>query len=279
MRFSFLKSKKHLYVFLILALIFVALSAIYLFVKPAPQTFYLAEDIINKNQEFSRLLVDLLQKRIDRVITLGNLYLEENKISDLARDGEWEQAILNLRPILEEEPSINRIFLVDQDGIPKGDFPPLPYKVESFAFRDWYKGTIAKKSPYVSEVYKRAAEPRINVIAVAFPLKSNDSIIGVLGLQLAADTWLSWIKEVKITPESVIFVIDKNGHVVAHPDIDPQAEIVDYSSEPDVKNLLQGRASTEFIIDPELGSFISSYKWIPEHQIGIIARVPIKVNQ
>lgn len=275
MRFSFLKSKK----ILIYTLIFTVFIAIYLFIKPAPQTFYLAEEIIDKNQEFCELSAELLQKNIDRIIILGNLYLDQHKISDLIKNDNWEQAIQSLKGILDDESSIGRIFLVDSEGIPKADYPPLPYTEQSFAFRDWYKGVMAKKSVYISEVYKRSAEPKLNVIAVAFPIKDNDSIIGIFGIQVTVDTWLAWVNEVRITPESTIFVVDKNGYVVAHPDISSQADIVDYSSQPDVKNLLQGKASTEFIIDPEIGSFISSYKWIHGYSMGVVVRVPIKVNQ
>src|SRR6185503_10152571 len=66
----------------------------------------------------------------------------------------------------------------------------------SFAFRDWYRGVSTLGQTYVSEVYLRAAAPKIDIVSVTTPIFGPDGktlgylvgqhTIAALATQLAA---------------------------------------------------------------------------------------------
>jgi len=112
------------------------------------------------------------------------------RFRQLASEGHWVQAIEILKDVPKDFPFVDRIFLADAAGTLVADMPALRgIKGKSFAYRDWYQGVSANWKPYISDVYQRTAEPRFNVVALAFPIKApqTEKISGILVLQVQLD--------------------------------------------------------------------------------------------
>jgi|GEM_PF-1069935 len=91
---------------------------------------------------------------------------------------------------------------------------------EGFWHRDWYSGAMNTKDTYVSEAYMSASimEP---VIAISSPIMDeaneiNGILIGTLKLTLLSEV----MSDLKFSESSINLIFDKNGHLVAHSDID-----------------------------------------------------------
>lgn len=121
----------------------------------------------------------------------------------------------------------------------------------NFAFRDWYQGVSRAWQPYISKVYKRAAEPQLNVIAIAMPIKASDqTVIGILVLQARLDILFEWSRGISVGPGGFTYFVDRQGQLAAHPNFPLQGEIVNFSKISSVKHVLKGEKGVQIDHSP-----------------------------
>ncbi len=237
----------------------------------------LTDATLSRRQAIAYLTAATLKGNLDRLIDIGTSLATRVRFRQLIGEGKWDEAVKILRSIPKDFPFIDRLFLSDVNGTLTADTPELPeVRGKNFAARDWYRGVSSQWAPYISEVYKRAAEPRLNVVAVAIPIKSEDQkILGILVLQVRLDTFFGWTKGIDVGPLGFAYFVDKKGHVAAHPKFSPQGEIVDYSKVPAVEKVLQGKRGVEIAFNPvEKEERIAAYEPVPDYGWGVIAQQP-----
>lgn len=198
------------------------------------------------------LAATLVQERLDRVIDLGNLIVNDTHFKDSVTTNDWETALADVARLPQTYDFIDRVFLADVNGILQVDFPELPGGVRGrdFSNRDWYKGVRENWQPYISEVYKRSAIPQENVIAAAFPIFSTQQeTVGILVIQVSLETFRNWTNNVVTNDASMAYIIDQSGQVVAKPGDNSHETIVNISDKPEVKKLLAGETNLEIIDD------------------------------
>jgi signal transduction histidine kinase len=169
------------------------------------------------------------------------------------------------------------LFLADPAGTLIVDIPELPgVRGKNFAYRDWYRGMIRNWLPYVSNVYQRAAEPRYNVIAISVPIKAdNQSILGILVLQLRLDVLVEWIKAIDVGPSGFVYVVDRQGHIAAHPTFAAGGEPFDFSAVPAVRKALNGERGIEVAWNSiEKGERIVAYEPVAEYSWAVFVQQP-----
>lgn len=132
------------------------------------------------------------------------------------------------------------------------DIPELPgVRGKNFSDRDWYKGVSHGWEPYVSNVYTRYAQPQLNVVATAIPIKGdNREVLGILVLQIKLNTLLDWIKGIDIGPGGQVYVVDRKGMLAAHSTVPLQEKLVDFSTVPVVERTLRGERGIEVLFNP-----------------------------
>jgi PAS domain S-box-containing protein len=237
----------------------------------------LTDATLSRRQAIAYLTAATLKGNLDRLIDIGTSLATRVRFRQLIGEGKWDEAVKILRGIPKDFPFIDRLILSDLNGTLMADTPELPeVRGKNFAARDWYRGVSSRWEPYISEVYKRAAEPRLNVVAVAVPIKIEDQkIIGILVLQVRLDTLFEWTKGIDVGPLGFAYFVDKKGHVAAHPGFSPQGEITDYSKVPVVEKVLQGKRGVEIAINPvEKEERIAAYEPVPDYGWGVIAQQP-----
>src|ERR1035437_1521168 len=206
-----------------------------------------------RSESLATLSALLIQERLDRIVDIGTLLASRVQFQQFAEEGKWQEAIATLQ-IPPEFTFIERLFLTDKGGVLRADAPHQPNIVgRSFAERDWYKGVSQNWEPYVSEVYKRATEPKYNVVAVAIPIKASSSAgsknkaSGILVLEIKLDAFLEWTKEITLNGNGFIYITDRRGYVIAYPRFNLQEDLVDFSSTPSVKKALLGLSGVEIL--------------------------------
>ena len=233
---------------------------------------------LSRRQVIAYLAAATLKEKLDRLIDIGISLATRVRFRQLVGQGKWIEAVEILRTVPKDFSFIDRIFLTDPSGTLIADTPELPdVRGKNFASRDWYQGISNKWEPYVSEVYKRAAEPRLNVIAIAAPIKGeNQKVIGILVLQVRLDTLFEWTKNVEVGPSGFVYFVDRRGHVAAHPGVPSQSEIVDYSSVPAVQKVLRGEKGVEIAFNPiENEERVAAYHPISGYGWGVIVQQPV----
>src|SRR6185369_12582996 len=145
-----------------------------------------------------------LSEKLARLVDIGVSVTAQARFRQLVAAGHWDDAIESLRDVPRDLPVIDRVFLVSAEGTLMADTPGLEgVRGQNLAHRDWYEEISRGKPLYVSRVYTRTAEPRLNVLAVAVPIPTErGAVAGILGLQVRLDSsFFAWTKEIDVGPE------------------------------------------------------------------------------
>src|SRR5262249_19740155 len=153
-------------------------------------------------------------------------------------------------------------------GMLMADTPAMPgVRDRNLSLRDkmnaklWYEGVRYRWEPYISEVYRSAAEPPHNVIGIAIPIKDEDQkIIGILTLQVLIDRLMTLGKNIEANSSEDVYFVDKKGHISDYNKFLNQTALISFSSMSAVKKVLQGRRGVENLFNPmENEEFIVAY--------------------
>jgi PAS domain S-box-containing protein len=231
-----------------------------------------------RRQSLAYLAATTLKQRLDHLKDIGVALATRVRFRQLIGEGKWNEAAEILRHVPKDFPFIERLFLTDPAGTLMVDVPELPgVRGRNFAFRDWYKGVRQNWLPYVSDIYKRAAAPEYNVIAISIPVKAEDqTIIAVLVLQLRLNALLQWAQDLDVGRSGFVYVVDRQGHGVAPLGSAAENEMVDLSGVPAVQKALNGERGIETAWNPvEKEHRLAAYEPVPGYGWGVIIQQPV----
>lgn len=116
-----------------------------------------------------------------------------------------------------------------------------------------------------------------SVVVVAAPIKSvAGTPIGILVLTIKLDTIINWSKEIAVGGEGFIYIVDANDHLVAHPSLTSESDIVDYSLVPAVRKLRNGEKGVEILSNPiDDARRVSAYQKVPKWAWGVVVVEPV----
>ncbi|MEX2382079.1 MAG: ATP-binding protein [Opitutales bacterium] len=205
------------------------------------------------NLSAAMVAADLVGEDLQRSLRLNRSLAESSDFIQAVERRSEEEVRTRLRSVLLLYPLMDRAFVTDSEGTLWSDYPPAPESLgRNFAHRDWYIGMSREWEPYISEVYKRHAEPQVLVVAVAVPVHNEDrQVIGALVSQYSLDGISEGLRQVKLGESGTVFLLDPNGVVAAHPELDLRERVVRaYSSLEPVQLALEGRSHTAEYRDP-----------------------------
>ncbi len=237
----------------------------------------LTDLVLSRRQALVYLAASTLKADFDRLKDIAISLATRVRFRQLIGEGRWDEAVQILEAVPKDFPFIDRVFLADPSGTLMADSPALPLvRGRNFSHRDWYQGVLRSWEPYVSEVYRRAAEPRINVFAVAVPIRSEDSrVVGILVLQIRVSVLLAWTRDVDTGPGGLLYLVDRKGHLAVHPRHDPDGEILDYSGVEAVRKALRGVRRIEILRSQEdAQEHVYSYQPVPGYGWAVISAQP-----
>lgn len=184
--------------------------------------------LIQQRMFGARLAAAVVASELNRIRVFGAWYSQSPGIRSLVSGERWETLSEDMDRVVENLPSLVRLFASDDQGRLWADSPRKPaVHGMDFSHRDWFKGAMEKQGAYLSHAYRRTAEPRIQVASMAFPVHDQDGdTTGIVVFQLSLDTILSWAANATlegserfrfIDQHDQIFGFDEDtGHVVVH---------------------------------------------------------------
>ena len=235
----------------------------------------------SRRTSLSYLAAITLTEKLDRVTDVGVSLATRLRFRDLVTQGNWAEAVKIMASVPKDFPGIDRIFLSDLSGRLMADIPEVPaLHGRDFSFRDWYKGVSAGWKPYVSQVYKRAAAPQIDVVAAAIPIKSQaGDLVGILVLQVKLESFFAWLKEIDFGPQGQLYVVDRTGTLAFYPNLPPQGEPLSLAGFPLVQKVLAGGRGVEIAKDPLNGADnVAAFEPLAKYGWGVVAEQPVETT-
>ncbi|WP_458414760.1 diguanylate cyclase [Schinkia sp. CFF1] len=136
---------------------------------------------------------------------------------------------------------------------------------------------IKNKKPFISDPY--LAQTGNLVVLISYPIfDDNGNYKGVVDgtIYLQSDNSLKKIlNQDEFLDESSIFVVDRTGRIIYHPD--PSRINESLANHPLVKNVLQGKSGSAQIISTKGNEYFTGYAYVENTGWGIIAQTPTSV--
>ena len=190
-------------------------------------------------------------------------------------EGDQQMVDRNLTQAHSLSPDFVFLSAYDLHGTMRAIYPPQPTMLsQNFAYRDWYKGVARQWNPYVSEVYQTAVAPYQLVVAIAVPVRDDaGKPMGILMAPHALDTMSQELVETKLEGGWTISLVDQNGHLSAHPNIDSYAAAVDLSGYEPVKQLRASQSGQGTFVRNG-NSFFARYEPVQPYGWGVLVEQP-----
>ncbi len=240
-----------------------------------PYSHSLGEQIEAGNLATAREVSYLVEEHFNWSIKVGSYFVSTPMLVYSVENRDIGGVSERLALLLASVPDIDRAYITTPEGILWVDYPPNPEVWgKNLSYRDWYKGVSRGWQPYVSEVYMRETlEPRY-VVSVAIPVRNESRVIGIVVMQHRLETIQKWVAPVRLGKTGIIYIVDKNGRIVAHPWEDPR-QPPNYSSIPIVGKVLHGGEGVEEVYSPfENEKMLSAYVPVRSMGMGVIAQQP-----
>ncbi|HAO11853.1 MAG TPA: serine/threonine protein phosphatase [Planktothrix sp. UBA8407] len=104
-------------------------------------------------------------------------------------------------------------YLLNDQGDPKKIITTEEYLYKK---DEWYSDAVAAGKPIWSEIYQWGDRPEVISIASSYPIYDQQKkLVGVIGIDLILTQISNFLNQLKVTPGSKIFIVERNGLIVA----------------------------------------------------------------
>ncbi len=133
-----------------------------------------------------------------------------------AKEKSPSKAIKHLTNLIDNNPTIDRVFITDAQGTLWVNFPVDEQSHgKNFRYQDWYGGVSREWRPYVSDLYKRLIGAKDLAVAYCLPIQDEkDTVIGILGASQAVRVLAQLIQRVDPNPPPHITLLDQRGNII-----------------------------------------------------------------
>ncbi len=179
----------------------------------------LQNEAVEQNRSEATLAAQAVKSHFDWTLRYVESFAQRLALADAAAARDVPAARAHLREMVDRSGCLDRAFLTDATGVEWCDAPEDPSVLgRSFAQRDWFQGASHTGRPYLSEVYRRAAEPRRFVVAAAAPVRAlAGDVVGYLVGQQSLRDVARPVEDAHSGSEGSIRLVDPRGHVAVEP--------------------------------------------------------------
>ncbi|AUH73443.1 adenylate/guanylate cyclase domain-containing protein [Legionella sainthelensi] len=210
-------------------------------------------DIINSNKEgvFEQFLFDTIQDNPD--IFMIHYGATNGDFFNINR--EEKRGLQLIHTVNSKPPFVNIRYELDQQGrIIKKESITSPYDPRN---RPWYQEVVRYKKPIWTNTYKFYLFGKRPGVAVAAPVyDKNNNLKGVIAIALTTTDLQQFIRELELTKNTMIFVINNESNVIAFRDPQTSENILGKKLNPD---LLKKLNISSTILNERFHSKIQSY--------------------
>lgn len=236
--------------------------------------------VLSRREAIASLTASTVTEKLDRVVDLARAMAGRAKFRQAVSRGDWDEAIRFIAMVPQEFSYVDQILLTNPDGLEMADAPSLlGAKGKNFSDHDWFQGVRQGWKPYVSGVYSKGDARQRNVVGIAVPVLADDeTVAGILVVEVRLEQVLQWIKEVDVGLSGFVYVADRTGKLVAHPRFSPQGDIVDFSSDPSVQKAIKGLKGVAIDTHPvERQKQISAFTIVPKYGWAVVVAQPTQI--
>ena len=174
------------------------------------------EENVSAAESLAQLLVQDVQQNVKLAHAVASI---PGTISAVEQKDELAMRT-RLKGIMVSNAKLHRAFVVDTDGTLWSEFPTAQGAYGSSFFGwTWFQEVRKYQRPYISGLYIRAQFPDKPVVAIATPILSGDTFLGVLVFEYQVDHISKWMENIALGVSGNILLLDQDGALVAHPDI------------------------------------------------------------
>lgn len=207
------------------------------------------------NLAAATVAADIAHADLQRSLQVSRSIAESPRFIAAVEERDEEAARSRLRSVVSLYGPMKRAFVHDVEGVLWTDYPKAEESLgRDFSSRDWYRGVAQNWEPTISEVYQRHATPPELVVAVALPIRNEDTqVIGILVTQyfLKEMAINARLGHVRLGEKGQVFLLDPKGHIAAHPELDLGTRLYDeYAQLEPVRMALRGMSHTVEYKDP-----------------------------
>ncbi|PIR52985.1 hypothetical protein COU76_03725 [Candidatus Peregrinibacteria bacterium CG10_big_fil_rev_8_21_14_0_10_49_10] len=144
-----------------------------------------------------------------------------------------------LKAVTVAYPEVDRAYVTYPDGLLWEEHPQASVSLKGLDLSrsDWYAHVSKNWKPYISGIYRRSTRDK-PAITIASPITDTDgSVIGILVFEYPTTQIVQWLRNISLSHEGYLMVVDQNGTLVAHPDSKPSDPL--YKSFGDVEPVQQ----------------------------------------
>jgi hypothetical protein len=225
----------------------------------------MTKDLLAQRKALAYLAATTTQERLDALVNLGISLASRKGVIEGVEKGDWSEAASRLDTVIVEFPMVDRLILYDMNATIRGSMPPrLEIIGQSRTDKEWYPQVKKRWMPYISAVYKRGSDPKINVISVLIPVKAqgvvinSDSsspqerqkVLGLLQIQFRLAFFSKWLANVDAGLGGFVFIVDQKGQIVYHPKFNSEQKTINFSVVPVVQDLLKGKSGVRVNYNP-----------------------------
>lgn len=178
-----------------------------------------------------------------------------------------------LASVYYSHPRIDGVFLTDAQGRLLGSLPFEKEQVgKDFNGKYWLRGAASTQGAYISPVFPRKPDDRLNSAIVVRITKSDGTVTGYLGASILVERMGKRLREINLSQGGVLQVLDQNGFPLFGRDFSPNPFMTPIA-EQELLSRFHGKPSGHF----EFGEFLYTFSELdPAHWVAVFEQ-PVAV--
>ncbi|WP_144513168.1 sensor domain-containing diguanylate cyclase [Bacillus sp. FJAT-22090] len=233
------------------------------------------KSLIEKSLEQNEVYSLKLSKMTEEVFKALQANLEARKLDVVEHIGNPIELTKILDQLLVSGKNFNSLSIIGDDGVAIATSPNVGIignKIDSPGVREG----LSKKENFISKPYK-AITGRL-IILISTPLfDESNTYLGMLNgtIYLEEDNFIQNILAEHFSEDgSYVFVVDKEGTLIYHPDEHRIGENV--SENKVVKSLIKQKSGFQEVFNTKREHFLAGYSYISASEWGVVSQTPYK---
>jgi hypothetical protein len=237
----------------------------------------------NKTSEikYAQFISNEIQDKLDHITDTGVIFSERLVFRQKVASKSWDEVFTYApNPIFDTSigPYLHGMSIVDTDGTIMASTIAGINSGRDFSFRDWFNGRDSTSTRYVSNLFKSIQYYPYNLIGTSFPIfdTTYNKTNAVLAIVYKDTYFYDWIEGLNLDSDTVLYIIDQKGQIVASTNSGLKNKITNISDTPYVQKLIAGNSGEEVSDDPiEKGTKNIIYVPVKNYKWGIILEKPV----
>lgn len=262
-----MKSYQSKVMILIIIFIFCSMALMFHFVNRSVME-EMREDSFKRNRNYTQMIKRTVDLHTEAVVE----HLSMLSKLDAIRRFELDKMDEIMKSAVDEMNLVSQMYVMDSKGyqIYKTSFIET---IGDRSDRTYFNKAIEGEVYISSAIISRSTGRPISVVAI--PIYNGNEIIGVLGASLDLSYLSDVIADVEISENGYGLILDREGKIIAHPEIDTFTDLMDLNELTDIF-FDKDKQSGNYIFEPEQGGDerLISYTVTDRGEWTVIVQIP-----